>query len=122
MALVVFIALMAVLCVLDCKFRVVPNLIVIPAMTVATIAFKTYIPVLMTFGLAMLIYNRGFWCGGDVKLATMVSAFMGFPGFVAVCLSTLLVKIYGDIKNTHFIPTAPFMLVAVIVVKVIEAI
>ena len=105
----IFFVLMAILCVLDIRKRLIPNLIVIPATIIASIALKTYFPALITLVLAMLIYSESFWCGGDVKLATMVSAFMGFPGLIVMALSILLILAYGKIKNCYEIPTAPFI-------------
>ena len=114
-----FFALMAILCVLDIKKRLIPNLIVIPATIIAAIAFKTYIPVLIAFGLAILLYNRGFWSGGDVKLSAMIGAFMGFTGIIAVALGVSLAMIYGRIKHLN-VSVTPFMLVAVVVIKIGE--
>ena len=120
MQMTIFFVLMAILCILDIKKQCVPNIIVLPATLIAMIILKTYIPTLITLGLATLIYSKGLWCAGDVKLATMVSAFLGFPGLIVVALTALIAQTYVRIKRINSIPTAPFMLVTSFAVLFLE--
>jgi len=118
--MIIFFALMAILCVFDCKFRHLPNLIVLPATIGAVIAFKTGWFALSAFCLASLIYSKGFWCGGDVKLATMVAAFLGFWGVLAIPVTIVLIKLYRKIRDYYPLPVVPFFIVATIVVVIAE--
>lgn len=111
MKLSIFFILMIMLCFLDLKTRRLPNLIILPAIIVSVVVLRMWVPALMMFCSMALLYDKKIWAGGDVKLATMIAALLGWPAFWIV--GATLVSIYWFKKVTHYhypIPVAPFML------------
>lgn len=111
--LFIFFALMAILCVTDLKMRHISNLIVIPAIIGAIIAFKTLLPALVMFAIMALLYSKNIWAGGDVKLATMVATFFGWKAFIIIAFTFGFIWLYRKLRDNYWpLPVSPFVIAA----------
>ena len=111
-----FFALMGLLSLIDMKYRLLPNWIVLPAIVIALAVYKAFFPALVMFGIMAIVYQRNVWAGGDVKLAVMVSAFLGWSAFLIVGLTFLLIRSWRKLGHYSALPVAPFMFASVIIV------
>lgn len=120
MGLMVLFVLMSIVCVSDIKSRHISNFVTIPAIIGALIVFKEYLPALAMFVVMVAIYQRNIWAGGDVKLVTMIAAFLGWKAFIIVGLTFLLIKAWRKFRDYYPIAVAPFIYVASIVVLTMD--
>ena len=125
---VVFTCVFIIVSVTDLEHRLIPNLVVYPAMLIALLfalldSDPGIIPALsggaiaMGFPLLLLLFVPGSMGMGDVKLCALVGLIVGFPlVFVALFISFVLagtisaaLLVLGLKKRGEFVPLAPFL-------------
>jgi len=97
---------MFVLTVCDIKRLIIPNVIVLPAIAVGIYFTGNWDYALLMFLIGALIFSKGAFCGGDVKLMAMVGAFMGNYSFL-ILLFAFALNIYYH-RNTFLFKPRPF--------------
>ena len=135
--LLVLYAFFALITIMDLKYRMVLNVLTYPGLVVALVVNivllqKPILPVLlgMVFGFSIFyltarVMPNGIG-GGDIKLATLIGAALGFPqvlyALIVVAAASGVTIIYllrvrgGSTKDS--IPYAPFLCLGVVVVLV----
>lgn len=119
-ATVAFLIIAATFFLTDLIFRIIPNLIVIPAIGLGIFmtghwvwVLLMIIPGLMLVGpQAFKTQNTAFirWNGGDIKLFMMAGAFIGWLALPVLGVTLLFIKFYRFIlRTTKPLPVAPFM-------------
>jgi len=118
----VFIALFAIIALIDWKTRTIHNYIVIPSIALGIYLTGNWHFALATlFFLWMLHYDEKLneegimtWGGGDVKLFTMVAAFLGVMVIPIILCTLIFIKSYRVTRYVLYasIPVAPFALMA----------
>ena len=119
----VFLIIMAVLSITDLSDNIIPNWIIYPAIVVGCIMTHYWIWALLMFGIGLLLHKD---CvigilpdkisDGDVKLFSLLGAFLGIGSLIVLVLSYLIFIAYK--RFTHIkdmIPLAPILTVASIV-------
>lgn len=117
MSQAIFIALMAILAWSDAKFKRIPNVIVLPATFIAACLLSTGLWAMLMFFIGILFYDKKLCQGGDVKLMTMIGAFLGWKAIPVLILSIMAIKLYRRFKVYYApLPAAPFVLVATLII------
>lgn len=113
MVKLLFVAIAGCLALIDGKKKTIPNIIVIPAIVLGCILTCNIWPTIVMFTFGAMLYQFDFWRGGDVKLVTMVGAFLGIVAVYILLVSIGLIYAYRYIKNCRgALPYAPFMFIA----------
>ena len=111
-------ALLAILlcfAILDIRTRMIPNIVVLPTIALGIYLTGNWLGALMMFFLGALLYSKNIWRGGDVKLLTMVGAFIGLPAVFVLIGTFALIYLFRIFRDYHLaLPVAPFMFVATI--------
>lgn len=111
----IIILLLILLCfaILDIRTRMIPNIVVLPAIALGIYLTGHWLGALMMFFLGALIYSKNIWRGGDVKLLTMVGAFIGLPAVFVLIGTFILIYLFRFFRDYHLaLPVAPFVLIA----------
>jgi Flp pilus assembly protein protease CpaA len=102
----------------DFERKIIPNWIVSPGIIVGLIIGQHYLWCAIMFGIVAIEYRLGLMGGGDVKLFSMIGAFLGIKALFVFLLTLLLMRWCVSI-NCKFrildfakIPVAPFALVS----------
>lgn len=110
-----FLIILLLFAILDLVEKRVPNLAVIPAIGIGIYLTGNWLPALIMFCLGALIYQEGYWRGGDVKLLAMIGAFLGYPALSILIVTFSLIKLFRLLRDYRLaLPVAPFMFVATI--------
>jgi len=110
-ASLVYILILIVLAIIDCKRLIIPNLVVIPMILVGVLFTGHWDYALIMFLIGALMFSRDLFCGGDVKLMSMVGAFMGPYSFLILFLAFALTISYHKYKLVDMPqPFTPFVL------------
>jgi Flp pilus assembly protein protease CpaA len=102
----------------DFERKIIPNWIVIPGIVAGLIVGQHYFWCAIMFGIVAIEYGLGLMAGGDVKLFSMIGAFLGIKALFVFLLTLLLmrwcVSINRKFRIADFakIPVAPFALVS----------
>lgn len=111
--------LLILLCfaVLDIRYKKIPNIAVIPAIVLGIVLTGYWLPALVMFILTTLIYIRYYWHGGDVKLFTMLGAFIGGYALIVLVSTLVLIYLFRIIRDYKLaLPVAPFVFVSTVVI------
>jgi len=110
MITLLFILLMAFLCLTDIRYYKISNWVVLPAIVVGGLLTGNWLPMVIMFLIGALLFNRKKLCGGDVKLMAMLGAFLGIWALPAFILSRCFVWLYRIIKKENgMLPYTPFL-------------
>jgi len=103
-----------ILCILlysDITNLTIPNIIVLPSILIGVVITGYWDYALLMFLVGSLIFSRGGFCGGDVKLMAMVGAYTGFYSIFILSLAISFTVIYYINKPTNQPrPFTPFVL------------
>ncbi len=111
-----FLTILLLFAILDLVDKKVPNIAVIPAIGVGIYLTGNWLPALIMFCLGALIYSKEVWRGGDVKLLTMIGAFLGYPALLVLIVTFSLIKLFRLLRDYRLaLPVAPFVFVSTIV-------
>ncbi|MCD6346467.1 MAG: prepilin peptidase [Bacteroidales bacterium] len=120
---IIFILVMAALALIDWKTRIVPNLIIFPAMAIGLYFTQNWIWALLMFTIGVILscYNpsTGVWefedsdslkmeegnhliYGGDVKLMAMIGIFLGIKAIAVVIFTAIFISIYRCVKYQFY--------------------
>lgn len=101
---------MFVLAITDYIYWHIPNFIVLPAIVVGCFITKNWLPATIVFTLGAFLYQKKYWRGGDVKLITMVAAFLGWMALSIFGATWALIKLFRLVRDNYQpLPVAPFM-------------
>ena len=118
----IFIALMVVFAITDYKWRWIPNIVIFPALILGCVFTGNWLWMIVMFLIGALLFNRNYWCGGDVKLLALVGAFVGIWALGIGLLAIVALKAYRGINKGCFtLPYAPFFLFSSVVIIAIKA-
>ena len=120
---IVFILIMVVLSITDLSDNIIPNWIIYPAIITGCIMTHYWVWAIVMFGVGLLFHKdcvikigQDKISDGDVKLFSLMGAFLGLGSLIVLVLSYLIFIAYK--KCTHIkdmIPLAPILTVAGIV-------
>lgn len=111
-----FLIILFLFAILDIHIRMIPNIAVLPAIAVGIYLTGNWLPALIMFSLGAFIYSKEIWRGGDVKLLTMIGAFIGYPAIAVLIVTFALIKLFRTLRDYRLaLPVVPFMFVATIV-------
>ena len=110
-----FLAILALLALIDARYHRLPNIAVIPAIIVSIFATGFWLQAIVMFCLAAYVYRQGLWRGGDVKLFCLIGATFGFLGILILPLTIVLIYSYRVFRDYNLaLPVAPFVLIATV--------
>ena len=110
MTVIIFMIIMLVLAITDYIYWYIPNYLVLPAIVVGCFLTGNWLPAIIVFTLGACLYNNKYWRGGDVKLITMVAAFLGWLSFPILCATWALIKLFRLVRDNYQpLPVTPFM-------------
>ena len=110
-----FLSILLLFAILDICLNKIPNLAVIPAIGIGIYLTGNWLPALIMFCLGALIYQEGYWRGGDVKLLAMIGAFFGFPALLVLPITFIFIFLFRTLRDYRLaLPVAPFLFVATI--------
>ena len=109
MVKIIFLLIGLILIITDTKFYLISNWIVLPAIILGVILARHYYWPMILFSIGAVLFKYKFWRGGDVKLISMLGAFLGHKAILILGISLALLLIYRKIRNDNRpIPYAPF--------------
>jgi prepilin signal peptidase PulO-like enzyme (type II secretory pathway) len=120
---IVFILIMAVLSITDLNDNIIPNWIIYPAILIGCLMTHYWLWALVMFMVGIL-FHKDFIIkigndkisDGDVKLFSLLGAFLGIGSLIVLVLSYLLFLAYKKFTQIKdMIPLAPILTVASIV-------
>ena len=89
---------------------IIPNFVILPAIIIGCILTGYWLPALAMFILGACFFEKEIFRGGDVKLMTLVGAFIGLNSVWAFTLSLIVLVAYRHIKRDWLpLPYAPFI-------------
>ncbi len=101
---------MFVLAITDYIYWYIPNGIVLPAIAVGCLITGNWLPAITVFAIGAYLYKSKYWRGGDVKLITMVAAFLGWMALPIFGATWALIKLFRIVRDNYQpLPVAPFM-------------
>lgn len=109
----IFIAILAVLALIDYFSFKIPNLIILPAIGYGIYLTGNWLAALIMFALAAVVFKHSFWRGGDVKLMCLIGAFMGLPAILILPMTLCLIYAFRiTFRFNKVLPVTPFSFVA----------
>ena len=119
---IIFLSFLTLIALIDWKTHKIHNAIVLPAIAIGiyftgywAMALLTYL-MLGAFSFDEEYNAEGIlkWGGGDVKISTMVAAYLGWVVWPIIILTFLLIKLYRAMQYVFYssLPVAPFALTA----------
>jgi leader peptidase (prepilin peptidase) / N-methyltransferase len=135
----IWIVFFVIIALIDIRHRIVPNLLVYPAILIALALQLLYAHtdvrvVLLGGGLAFGIFALTAWLkpdslgGGDVKLAGLIGVLCGFPGVLGALLigagtgAGVAVYLMRSNSKQATIPYAPFLCLGAIVLLLVRGV
>ena len=112
-------AVIATLAVIDGKFKVVPNVIVLPAIGYTIWQTGNWEWAIIMFCIGALVYERKRWGGGDVKLMMLGGAVFGWHSIIAVGLMWQLLYLYRLKTGAGSLPVGPFFGISSVLTAII---
>jgi len=116
----IFLVVMATLALIDWRTHKIHNVIVLPAILIGAYLTRNWVWVFATYtGIALLYHDPEFnprgiinMGGGDVKLFTMIAAYMGIFVVPIFVFTLLVMKMYRAARYMFYepLPVAPFAL------------
>lgn len=114
---IIYISILSILAIFDIRKLIIPNWIVLPGIFLGVVLTGNWFWALLLFIIGAVFFNFDFFCGGDVKLISMVGAFLGHQAFFIVGIALILSICYyvnRNIRLKHAIdfsrPFTPFVL------------
>lgn len=108
--LIAIILILALLSYFDIRYRIVPNVVTIPMIALGIYLTGNWMWAGVAFSVMAMAYREKIFCGGDVKLMTMIAAFVGAGVVVPFITSLFLLGLFRCIKRMP-VPYTPFVLV-----------
>ena len=110
MTVIIFMIIMLILAITDYAYWYIPNWIVLPAIMIGCFITNNWLPAIIVFTLSACLYQKKYWRGGDVKLITMVAAFLGWTAFLIFGVTWGLIKLFRIVRDNYQpLPVAPCM-------------
>ena len=108
----IFFANLGILTWTDVRSLKIPNAVVLPAIASGIYFTGHWEYTLLMFLVGSLIFARGGFCGGDVKLMAMVGAFMGAYAFLILPVAFIFTIVYHKNKPANQPqPFTPFVFI-----------
>lgn len=115
MTAIIFMIIMLILAITDYLYWHIPNYIVLPAIAVGCLITGNWLPAITVFAIGAHLYKNKYWRGGDVKLITMVAAFLGWMSLAIFGATWALIKLFRLVRDNYQpLPVAPFMFLVTI--------
>lgn len=115
MTVIIFMIIMLILAITDYCYWYIPNWLVLPAIVAGCLITGNWLPAIIVFTLGACLYNKKYWRGGDVKLITMVAAFLGWMALAVFGATWALIKLFRLVRDNYQpLPIAPFMFLVTI--------
>lgn len=114
-ASIIVLTLFALFAFSDIKSRIIPNVIILPAMVFALYLTHNFLGMAVMYCVGAHLYEKGIWRGGDVKLCMLCGALFGtVAAFTIFVIVWTLLHIYFWITKKHAAPCAPFFLLSIV--------
>lgn len=116
-----FLIILLCFAILDLKTRRIPNIAVISAIMAGIYLTGNWFPALIMFSLTAYLYHHKFWRGGDVKLFTLIGAFLGFSGIYIMLMTIGLIYLFRFLRDYRLaLPVAPFIFVTIGITSLLQ--
>jgi Flp pilus assembly protein protease CpaA len=106
---VAIILILALLSYFDIRYRIVPNVVTIPMIAFGIYLTGNWMWAGVAFSVMAMAYREKIFCGGDVKLMTMLAAFIGAGVVIPFFISLFFLGMFRCIKRMP-VPYTPFLL------------
>jgi len=118
--ILLFFIILTVLALIDYNSFTVPNWIVLPAIGIGIYYTHLWREALLLFCISALLFNRGFWRGGDVKLMAFIGSFLGLKALGVLALSILVIACYRLLlRYKEALPVTPFALASALLFVIV---
>lgn len=106
----IFIAICVIISLCDIKKFLIPNWIVLPAIAIGIYLTGNWHWALLMFSIGAVFYRYKYWAGGDVKMLSMVGAFLGIKTLYILGIFIIIVNIIKIRKaKAEPIALAPYL-------------